>query len=62
MKHNAAEASGRGPLLLNDMKKMMFLCHGNICRSPMAEYVMRDLVRKAEFQGLLKQIRGNYDL
>ena len=29
------------------MKKIMFLCHGNICRSPMAEYVMKDLVRKA---------------
>ena len=29
------------------MKKIIFLCHGNICRSPMAEYVMKDLVRKA---------------
>ena len=29
------------------MKKIMFLCHGNICRSPMAEYVMKDLVAKA---------------
>ena len=25
----------------------MFVCHGNICRSPMAEFVMRDLVMKA---------------
>ena len=25
----------------------MFVCHGNICRSPMAEYVMKDLVKKA---------------
>ena len=24
----------------------MFVCHGNICRSPMAEFVMRDLVQK----------------
>ena len=26
--------------------KIMFVCHGNICRSPMAELVMRDLVKK----------------
>ena len=29
------------------MLKIMFVCHGNICRSPMAEFVMRDLVEKA---------------
>ncbi|HJG85529.1 low molecular weight protein-tyrosine-phosphatase [Pseudoflavonifractor capillosus] len=29
------------------MKKILFVCHGNICRSPMAEYVMKDLVKKA---------------
>ena len=29
------------------MVKILFVCHGNICRSPMAEYVMKDLVRKA---------------
>jgi protein-tyrosine phosphatase len=29
------------------MKRILFVCHGNICRSPMAEYVMKDLVRKA---------------
>lgn len=28
------------------MKKIMFICHGNICRSPMAEFVMKDLVKK----------------
>ena len=29
------------------MKKILFVCHGNICRSPMGEYVLKDLVRKA---------------
>lgn len=29
------------------MTKILFICHGNICRSPMAEYVMKDLVHKA---------------
>lgn len=29
------------------MIKILFICHGNICRSPMAEYVMKDLVQKA---------------
>ena len=29
------------------MVKILFVCHGNICRSPMAEYVMRDLVEQA---------------
>lgn len=29
------------------MKKIMFICHGSICRSPMAEFVMKKLVREA---------------
>ena len=29
------------------MKRIMFVCHGNICRSPMAEYVLKDMVKKA---------------
>jgi len=28
------------------MKKIMFVCHGNICRSPMAEFVFRELVKE----------------
>lgn len=28
------------------MIKVLFICHGNICRSPMAEFVMKDLVKK----------------
>ena len=29
------------------MTKILFVCHGNICRSPMAEFVMKDLAAKA---------------
>lgn len=28
------------------MFRIMFVCHGNICRSPMAEFIMKDLVKK----------------
>ena len=30
------------------MKKILFICHGNICRSPMAEYIMKDLCKKED--------------
>ena len=33
------------------MIKILFVCHGNICRSPMAEFVMKDLVKKAGLEG-----------
>ena len=29
------------------MIRILFLCHGNICRSPMAEFIMKNLVKKA---------------
>ncbi len=29
------------------MVKILFVCHGNICRSPMAEFVMKDLAEKS---------------
>ena len=28
------------------MKKIMFVCHGNICRSPMAEFIFKDMLKK----------------
>ncbi len=33
------------------MTKILFVCHGNICRSPMAEFVFRDLVRRRGAEG-----------
>ena len=33
------------------MIKILFICHGNICRSPMAEFIMKDLVEKAGLEG-----------
>ena len=39
------------------MTKILFVCHGNICRSPMAEFVMKDLVKKA---GLEEQFQIAY--
>ena len=29
------------------MIRVLFVCHGNICRSPMAEFIMKDIVKKA---------------
>ena len=33
------------------MKNILFVCHGNICRSTMAEYVMKHLVKQAGAEG-----------
>lgn len=32
------------------MTKILFVCHGNICRSPMAEFVMKHLTKQAGFE------------
>ena len=29
------------------MTKILFVCHGNICRSPMGEFILKDMVRRA---------------
>lgn len=36
------------------MIKILFVCHGNICRSPMAEFVMKELVEKNKVSHLFE--------
>ena len=36
------------------MIKILFVCHGNICRSPMAEFVMKDMVKKKALSDLFE--------
>ena len=45
------------------MIKILFVCHGNICRSPMAEFVMKDLVAKAGLEHLISisSCAGTYE-
>ena len=31
--------------------RILFVCHGNICRSPMAEFIMKDMVRRRGLAG-----------
>lgn len=33
------------------MIKIMFVCHGNICRSPMAEFIFKDMAKKRGLDG-----------
>ena len=35
---------------MNHIIKILFVCHGNICRSPMAEFVMKEMVKNAGLQ------------
>ena len=35
------------------MKRVLFVCHGNICRSPMAEMIMKHLVRERNLVGYM---------
>ncbi len=35
------------------MIKILFVCHGNICRSPMAEFILKDLAKKRGVDGMI---------
>ena len=41
------------------MIRILFLCHGNICRSPMAEFIMKDLVNQIESAATSTEEIGN---
>ena len=45
------------------MKRILFICLGNICRSPMAEFIMKDLVKKAgkEKEYLIESMGVSYE-
>lgn len=32
------------------MKRIMFVCHGNICRSPMAEFIFKDMIKRLKIE------------
>ena len=32
------------------MTRIMFVCHGNICRSPMAEFIFRDMIKRKHLE------------
>jgi len=40
------------------VKKILFVCHGNICRSPMAEFVMKDMLEKNHLSHLAEIASG----
>ena len=35
------------------MVRILFICHGNICRSPMAEFIMKDMARERGLEDML---------
>ena len=39
---------------MNTMIRILFICHGNICRSPMAEYIMKKIVHDHHMSDLFE--------
>lgn len=35
---------------IKDMIKILFICYGNICRSPMAEFILKDMVKQQKLE------------
>lgn len=40
----------------NHKYKILFVCHGNICRSPMAEFILKDMVAREGYDNLISEI------
>lgn len=36
------------------MKKILFVCHGNICRSPMVEFILKDMIKKKSLENFFE--------
>ena len=36
------------------ISRILFVCHGNICRSPMAEFIMKELLREQGLEGVFE--------
>lgn len=43
------------------LMKIIFVCHGNICRSPMAEYLFKKMLERARITGVEVTSRGTSD-
>ena len=41
------------------MTKILFVCHGSICRSPMAEFIFGDLVKKANLEDVFLELTAD---
>ncbi len=58
-----AEATGKKKGFgLKHVKRVLFVCTGNICRSPMAEGVLISLIRKKGVQGVTASSAGTHGL
>ena len=43
------------------MKRILFVCHGNICRSPMAAYILKDRINKYHLDGYTESRAVSYE-
>lgn len=48
--HTSMNVSTNTSKAVTIMKRILFVCHGNICRSPMAEFIMKKLVQDADME------------